>query len=317
MKDRLFKEEVQGVVFIPEDFSNSLKSGTGTEIKLYLNTQRFLPSNDINKAVSAVVLEHGRQFRIRAFRLRGLNISQAEEIVEPLKDDIHFLFNPSEAYGDFLIPAILVLIIQQTLFIALGESVAKERELGTLNELYSLAGFSTSDSLTGKGMFYLLLYFSYALFFFIVEFAIFKINFLGSYILLFSITLIFIAAMISIAIFIASFFERKILALQVIAFTSYPIFFLTGYVWPLYSMPKGVQLLSAIIPGTPYLDAYVRITQMGAGFYDVLPAVVHLLILLLLGLTAAYFRMKYLFTDTLKDKVPASLKINKSNSMVL
>ena len=296
-KDKLLSDEIQGVIIIPKDFESQIKSNKGTEIKLYLNTQRFLPSNDINKAVNEVVLDYSRRARLRAFELKGINPKQAEEIIEPLRDNIKFLFNPATTYGDFLIPAILVLILQQTLFMGLGESIAKERELGTLSNWYLAANHSTSAALTGKGMLYLLIYFCYAIYFFIIDFSLFKINFAGNYFLLLMVTMLFLISMISLSIFAASFFKRKILALQVISFTSYPIFFLTGYAWPDFAMPKSLYWISQLIPSTPFFDIYNRITFTGAGYLEIKSALLHLLILTLAGLALAFYRMRKLFTN--------------------
>ncbi len=294
-KDLLFKDKVQGVIIIPEDFESHIKSNKGTEIKLYLNTQRFLPSNDINKSVNEVVLEYNKRARLRAFEMKGINPKQVEEIVEPLRDNVKYLFNSSVAYGDFLIPAILILVLQQTLFIGLGESIAKEREFGTILNWYSTANYSTAAALTGKGMLYLIIYFCYAIFFFVIDFSIFKINFAGSYLLLFAATILFLVAMISLSIFVASFFKRKILALQVISFTSYPIFFLTGYAWPDFAMPKSLYFISQLLPSTPFFDIYSRITFMGANYSEIKGALVHILILTMVGLTLSFYRMRKLF----------------------
>lgn len=294
-KDKLLNDKVQGVIIIPSNFESQLKSNKGTEIKLYLNTQRFLPSNDINKAVNEVVLDYSKRTRLRAFEMKGINPKQAQQIVEPIKDNIRFLFNPATTYGDFLIPAILVLIFQQTLFMGLGESIAKERELGTLTNWYSTANYSTAAALTGKGTLYLLIYFCYAIFFFIIDFSVFKINFAGSYILLFAVTMLFLVSMISLSIFVASFFKRKILALQVISFTSYPIFFLTGYAWPEFAMPKSLFWISQLIPSTSFFDIYNRIIFMGANFSEIKSALLNLTILTLVGLVLTFYRMKYLF----------------------
>lgn len=294
-KDRLYSEKVQGVVIIPDKFEKSLKSGQKAELKLYLNTQRFLPSNDINKSVNEVVFSYSNKARLHALALNGINLKQAEQVIEPLHDDIRFISNPFTTYGDFLIPAIWVLIIQQTLFMGLGESVAKEREVGTVNNWFTASNKSTSAAMVGKGLFYFIVYFSYAVFFFIIEFAIYKINFVGNYLLLFSITILFLISAISLAFFIASFFKRKILALQVISFTSYPIFFLTGYAWPIFSMPKLAQWISQLLPITPYLNIFNKIVYLGSDFSEISLDFIQLLILTIIGSLITYLRMKTLF----------------------
>lgn len=299
VKDDLYNEKVQGFIIIPKDFEASFKTNKGSEIKLYLNNERFLPSNDINKAVNEVVLNYSKKSRLKILALNGINSKQANQIVEPINDDIKFLYNPSTTYGDFLIPVIMILVLQQTLFMGLGESIAKERELNTLSNWYTTSNRSTIAALTGKGLLYFIVYFSYALFFAAIEFKIFKINFAGSYLLLLVVTVIFLIAMISMTIFIASFFKRKILALQIISFTSYPIFFLTGYSWPDFAMPKSMQMLASLLPSTPFFDIYSRIITTGAKLVDIKSAVLHLIILAMIGMILSFVRMKTLFSKAL------------------
>jgi ABC-2 type transport system permease protein len=205
------------------------------------------------------------------------------------------MFNFTESYGDYLIPAIIVLIIQQTLLIGLAESVAKENENNSLQEWFFESESKTLFAIAGKSFFYFVLYASYAFLFYTLNLAIFKINFLGNANALALLTLIFLLAVIFWTIFISSFFRRKIIALQFLTLTSYPIFLISGYSWPLSSMPLWLQVISYILPSTPYFAAFTRITQMGAQLNNVIPELIHLLVLAITGLIAAYLRMHKLF----------------------
>jgi len=124
-QERLEKFDAQGVIFIPQKFEASLKSGKGADIKLYLNTTRFLVSNDINKGVNEVVQTAAVGIRVRYFQMQGYSLKQAKELMEPLHGEIKPMFNTTETYGDFLIPAILALILQQTLLMSIAETFAK------------------------------------------------------------------------------------------------------------------------------------------------------------------------------------------------
>jgi ABC-2 type transport system permease protein len=295
IKEHIYKDHDQAVIVIPENFEKSLKSGRSVTIKMYLNTVRFLVSNDINKAVNEVVFHYHKKIRMKMLEISGYSSKQAKGMQEPLNLDVRNLFNPAETYGDFLIPGILIIILQQTLLIGLSESVAREREKNSLGELFEEANRSTSAALFGKGSFYFLFFVSYAIFYFTILFPLFKINFKGSFILMMCITALFIAATIAGAIFFSSFFKRKIIALQVIAFTTFPLFFLSGYVWPLSAMPAFLQYISVILPTTPYFKSYVAITQMGAGLNDVIPFVWHLILIMIFWMVITYFRMKSIF----------------------
>lgn len=295
--DRVYSLKSHGIIFIPQGFERSLKSGNGSDLKVYLNTTKFLISNDINKAVNEVTGTIGAGVKLKYFQMQGYNIDQAMEIIEPLNCEVKPLFNPVESYGDFMIPGLLVLILQQTLLIGLAESVAKEREMGTLSELYASANKSIWAAINGKGLFYFLMFSSYAFVFFTLNFAVFKINFRGSASAAAVFTALFLASVIYMAIFFASFFKRKIVALQVFAFTSYPFFLMSGYPWPAQALPIYLKYLSWLLPVTPYLNAFNRITQMGAGWSDVMPEFYHLLILAFCGLLLTRLRAKSLLMN--------------------
>jgi ABC-2 type transport system permease protein len=295
-RDLIYRETVQAAVIIPKGFESSIKSHQGTSIKLLINSTRFLVSNDINKAMNEVVLNFNNEIKINTLQQNGFNYKQAVIVSEPLNEEVKFLFNPSETYGDFLIPGILALILQQTLLMGISESVSRERELGTFGDLFNKAKNSVSAAIIGKSMFYLMLFGSYALLFFTLHFNLFSINQKGNWLLIFFMTFLFLLPVICFGFFIASFITKKLLTLQIMALSSYPAFFLSGYSWPQISMPWLLQVISQFIPFTPFINAFTRITQMGAGLYDVIPQILHLVILSLIGILAVYFRMKYVLT---------------------
>ncbi|MGD9487121.1 MAG: ABC transporter permease [Calditrichaceae bacterium] len=302
-KDRIYSMATEGIIYIPDGFESNLKSGSGTDLKVYINTNRFLISNDINKAVNEVIGTMGAGIRLSYFRTNGNSFEQAIELIEPVRGDIRPMFNPSESYGDFLIPGLLVLIIQQTLLIGLSESMAKEREKHTLGNLFETANRSIWATIAGKASFFILLFGSYSFFMFTVLFKVFKLNFAGSKSALFVLTFLFLLSVIFLSLFVSSFFKRKILSMQFFVFTSYPIFLLSGYSWPLQSMPAMLRTFAYVLPGTPYLNAVVRITQMNAGWNHILPELLLLAILTLSGLLLTRLRMKQLINQELNENL--------------
>jgi ABC-2 type transport system permease protein len=174
----------------------------------------------------------------------------------------------------------------------LAESVSKEREQNTFTTLIAKANKSIAATIIGKGLFYLVLFTSYAFMFYTIHFSIFSINQKGSMLLILFITLIFLVSVIFLGMLAASFIKRKLLSLQLIALSSYLIFFLSGYSWPQQGMPGLLQIISQVIPFTPFISAFVRITQMGAGFSDVIPQIIQLMLLTVAGYMALHFRFK-------------------------
>ncbi|MFA7288246.1 MAG: ABC transporter permease [Melioribacteraceae bacterium] len=283
---------ISGYLFIPDNFESSIKSKTGVVLNSYLNTTRFLISNDLNKAINETVADFNKSLTLKYYYGKGINKDAAQTYIEPVATDIRSMFNTTDSYGDFLIPAILILILQQTLFFGLSESIAKENEFNTLKDYFSQAKNKINLIIHGKSLFYLIISSAYALFFFTIVYSVFNVPFRGSAVVFALITLLLLLTVIYYSLFIASFFKRKILALQFLTLTSYPIFLISGYSWRLDSMPLLVKWIAYLIPSTPFYSAFVRVIQMGAGFNDILPEIAHLLILLMVSYLVLYFRMK-------------------------
>ena len=292
--------QAQGVVWIPRDFERRIKRGQQSDLKVYLNTSRFLPANDINRAVQEVAATLNAGIRIRHFEAHGLNKGQAFEQFEPLQIDNRNLFNYRQTYGDFLIPGILVLILQQTLLFGLAMSIARESETKGWQTLYQQANGSIWAVIGGKSLGYLLLYLGYASFFFTVYFTLFKIPFRGNLLAFLAVTFLFLIAVAYLSVFVGTLFERKIIALQFLVFTSYPVFLLSGFSWPLSAMPPAVRWLAECLPTTPYLQALNRMAAMGAGWNDVWPETFHLLLLIFIGLLLTRLRIKHFLNRTIK-----------------
>jgi len=213
-----------------------------------------------------------------------------------------------------MISGIIILILQQTLLIGLGESVAKEREFHTVKDLYHTANGSTWALLFGKGFLYFVLYCGYAFFFFTFIFNMYSQRMDGSIPALVLTTALLLIDDMFMSIFIASFFKRKIISLQFFVLTTYPLFLFSGYSWPSMSMPAFVRGLSMLFPSTHYLNSFVRIAQMGAGFKEVLPEIQSLLIIAVIGLTLTIWRLKFLVSK--EDGIEADTVFHKIGKML-
>ena len=82
--------------------------------------------------------------------------------------------------------------------------------------------------------------------------------------------------------------------MEALAFTSYPLFLLSGYSWPVYAMPKPLQWLASMIPTTPMMDAVTKLCAEGAGWGPVLGDFKQLLLMLLASTLLLYWRIAVL-----------------------
>ena len=277
--DLMYKQKIQGFLWFPKNFEKKLLKLQGADVKMFLNTTRFLPSNDLNKAVNTVMMTAGSGVRLRYFEAHGINPKHAMELINPVLPEIRPIYNPTNNYGDFLLPGLLFLILQQTLLIGMGESVAVDNEEGKFAK-YLKGKNSVLSYITGKSAYYMFLYFAYFLIFFWGVYPALGVTNHGNTFALLTVGMIFAGVVSLLSILLGSFVKSQALYMGILAFSTYPFFMTSGYSWPVVAMPQPIQWLSQIIPTTHFLHAGTRIVVMGGGWSDVAIDIYKLLILL-------------------------------------
>ncbi len=293
--DELKRMHIQGFVVFPEGFEKDILKKKETHVNLFLNTTRFLPSNTLNMAVNKVMLHAGTKIRTQYFESDGVNSKIAIGLSNPIKANIKPLYNNTNSYGDFLLPALFFIILQQTLILGMAESISKDRQNGLLIPVLRASHFSVIHYMAGKPIYYILLYSTYLFFFTRVIFPVFQLPTGTSLLPVFIIGILFILTTAMYAMLIGSFIKKQTHAMEILAFSTYPLFLLSGYSWPLSSMPAFLQEIAALIPTTPMLEAMRRLYLMGGSWQDVIPQFQHLLLILGFSaflLTARLYQIK-------------------------
>ena len=293
-QEKMYNGEVQGYFYIQKDLEKLLLSQKQANVNVVLNASRFLPSSDLLSTVTKVCLTVGAGVRKTYFNKQGMSDEEAMTMTNPINLDYRPLYNPDMTYGSFLLPGLLAIILQQTLLIGVAASLASEREEKKLKSLYNLSGHNISKIIFGKSLLYFFVFMIFGLFFTVVNFSVFGVEVRGSYWALALVTAIFIATVIVFGMLIGSFFRTKLLTFQVMVFSSYPIFLITGYSMPYIALPGFIQFCSDMLPTSPFLKAYISVVQEGGSLSDNLPAIIHLLLLWLLFSLLLIFRIKYL-----------------------
>ncbi|HAJ78943.1 MAG TPA: hypothetical protein DCO75_04160 [Fibrobacteres bacterium] len=276
----LLKEmKVMAIVIIPEGYHNKLTTGQQAVLSVSVNNTRFLIASDISKGLTEVIASLSNQICVKDLQKTGYSNEQAKSLSEPVVPLITFAYNTTESYGDFIIVALLLMILQQSLMIGVAVSMSGEREWKSLPSLLTMANNSPMKLMIGKTGFYFILYSVYALFYYTFHFSFYSLPLNGSVPALVAFTGLHLLTIIMIALCLSSFCKSRLMAINAFLFSSFPIFMLSGYSWPLQSLPKPLLLLTQLIPTTPYLKGYAVLTQMNGSWADVAPQFLHLGIL--------------------------------------
>ncbi len=293
-KEKLNRGEVEGYFYIQSGFEQNILSLKQSNVNLVLNASRFLPSSDLLSSVTQVCLTVGAGVRAQYFSKQGMNNSQTMVMTNPINLNYRPLYNEAVTYGAFLLPGLLAIILQQTLLIGVGATMTSERENLTLHQLYRTSGRNISKIILGKGFLYFFVFMVFAFFFFEVSFKVLEIPLKGGYSSLLTLMALFISTIIVLGLLIGSFFKTKMLIYQVMVFSSYPIFLVTGYSLPYIAFPKPIQLFSDMLPTSPFFKVYLSIVQAGGTLADNLPAIIHLVALWIFYLALLFWRLRHM-----------------------
>jgi len=260
-----------GIVVIPENFEKDILSGKQANVAAFADGGYFLIYRQIISGSVKTVGTFSTGVEIKKLMLEGKSYEQAIEMRDPLQADIHFWFNASSGYGSFVMPGIIIIILQQTLLIGIGMvgGTAKEKKQDNFMVPAALKPGGVLPILFGKTLTYLTIYAVNCVFTMVWIHSWFNYPNLGSYLSVLLLTLPFLLAVIFMGITFSIMFRRRESSITFMVFLSPIVVFLSGLSWPASSIPPVVYNLAHLFPSTIMVPAYLRIRSMGVGLYEI------------------------------------------------
>lgn len=264
------EQKVYGVIRIPSSLSRDLTNGAQTYVGVYCDMSSMLYYKAILVTVTNVSLDVNKDIKVE-HHLAGTTERQDEVTKTPIEYDYVPLYNPQSGFAAFLIPPVLMLIIQQTLFLGIGMSMgnSRERYSGSVipfNKWYK----NPVNIVFGKGLPYFFLYLILAIYMFVVVTDMFTLPSLGDYWTFLVFMVPYLLACIFMGIVLSVFVYRREDCIMLFVFMSVPMLFLSGLSYPWSSMPEFWKYVACVFPSTFGMNGYVKISSMGASIYDVL-----------------------------------------------
>ena len=243
--------KVQAIMVIQPDFQRDILRGRQGQVALFGNGALLAHGSAALGGFSDALGAFAQDAALVQARFAGAGTGPVLKLVR------RPLFNTREGYGSTVVPAVAILIVQQTLLMGIGLVIGTMQArsgrltmpptrvlgmsaafgvLGTLSLLY-FAGFvfwlqdyPRAGDLTGLGV----------------------------------TTLLFVGAVVAMGLVAASFYRTRERAFQLIALLSLPMFFLAGVSWPVSAFPTPLAWLAKLLPSTAGITAMVKFNQMGA-----------------------------------------------------
>ena len=260
-KEAMWSDEIAGYMVIPSGLEQQVLSGKAASVSVLGNGGYFLLNKNVQmgflKAVSTVSagIEVKKNVAQGAYSATAAANTQAVPLV------IIPLYNQTEGYGAYVVPAVSILILQQTLLIAtamlIGTWYEQRRHAtsirGWLGRIAALSMFSFIIGCFYYGWTFELHHYPRGQ------------NMLGSLLFL----LLFCPTVATLGCVLGLWFRQRERSMQILIFSSLPMFFVSGYPWPADQLPTVLQIIRWFVPTTPGINTSVQLNQMGASISQV------------------------------------------------
>ena len=262
---------VYGIIYIPEEFARDISQGKQTSVSIFSDMSGLLYYKSLLMATTNVSLEMNKDIKIK--RMGNTTARQDEISTAPIEYEEVSLFNPQDGFASFLIPAVLILIIQQTLLLGIGLSAGTARETNRYQALVPLSRKynGTLRIVLGKSLAYFLIYAMVSAYVLCAVPKMFSLVQLPDPITLLVFIIPYLFACIFFAMTCSIFIHHRESCMMIYVFTSVPLLFISGISWPGAAIPDFWKVVSWIFPSTFGINGFVRINSMGATLSDVLP----------------------------------------------
>ncbi|MBD5179560.1 MAG: ABC transporter permease [Bacteroides sp.] len=261
--------EIYAFVVIPADFDRTLDQGRQAVIGVYADMAGMLYYKSALLAATNVSLALNKELKVERF-YTGATPRQEAIATQPVDYDYVALYNPQSGFASFLMPAVMMLIIQQTLMLGIGMVGGGIRERFNGRALPPMRAFGNPLAVTfGKTIVYFAIYIIIAAYMFTVVNYLFGLPARGRFVTYIAFIVPYILACIFMGITFSSFLYRREDCIVLFVFMSVPLLFISGISWPGAAIPRFWQWVGMLFPSTYAVNGYVRINSMGASLGQV------------------------------------------------
>lgn len=268
-KKMLDKKKAYGILYFPSEFSKNLNTGKQATVSLFCDMSSLLFYKAYLLAATEVSLDLGKEVRLHT--VPGASEKQEQITVNPIPYESVTIFNTQNGFASFLVPAILILVLQQTLVLGIGMLGGTAREK---NRFHSLVPVSRHFSGTlrivfGKSLTYLLIYVVVCIWVLAIVPKLFTLPQVGDPLTVLLFVLPYLFACIFFAMTLSGFMTSRESPMLVFVFTSVILLFISGVSWPKEAIPPFWQVIGYAFPSTPGIQGFIRINTSGASLNEV------------------------------------------------
>ena len=280
LREAIVAGRVSVGIEIPPDFARQQLRNLPADFLVLIDGSDSTISSQTLAAANGVALERSLAEIARRTGIRDL----------PLQAHPLLLFNPDSRSANLLIPGLIAILLTFSGTVLAAFGIVRERERGTLEQLM-VTPASPVGVILGKLLPYMGLGFVQLVTILVVMVTLFKVPIHGSLPLFFGLATIYLFSLLALGLVISSRAKTQMEAIQFAQGFLLPSVLLSGYVFPLFSLPGPLRAFANLLPATHFIKISRGIIIRGAGFVDLWPNVAALLVIdavLILASTRAF-----------------------------
>ena len=250
--DRLLNlNTARAVLVIPEDFARGLAAGTRPQVQVIINGDNANTATTVMGYAASIVQSAG------AAAFEG-QVRQPPVSIEP-----RIWYNPELRSTLFLVPGLIAYILMITAVISTAISIVREKESGTIEQV-RMAPIDTFSFVVGKSIPYFLISLTSAALIVFAAMLLFGLPMRGNWLSLLVAVSLFIAGALGQGLLISTMAETQQVAFQAAMLSSFlPTLMLSGFIFPISSMPAALRLVTYVVPARYFLVALRGIVLKG------------------------------------------------------
>ena len=271
-KNQFMAQKVSGFLVIPTEFSKNVLLGQSPTVAYAGDASYFLVYGTIIEGLMKAGGTISAEIRVANMTIDGIPITQAVKTFQPFNSNYIPVFNHNMGYQQYVVPAVFVLILQQTLLMAVGvrQKIVKPHEKSPKIMLIRFSLFLCVELVL-------------ACFYFGSVFDFYDISRFSHPLELLILLVPFLTSVILLGFIIGELFPNCESLLLVVLFSSMPIVFSAGFIWPVEMIPSLLVSVMHLLPSDFAINGFLLLNQQGSGLQGVMKS-----LLRLYGLSAFY-----------------------------
>jgi len=263
LADSLIKSNKSfATIIFEEDFTKKVKQGKGGSVDIVVNGFNMIYSKVLYKAIAQVLLDESKSIQIRRLVEKGFSKKESSIRATPITTDIFAPGNPYFNYAIYLLPGMLLSILQMSCSFASIWIFREEKETAP-GRITPRKGYKTAWLLARLTPIYLLSLMA-AIILFSVYFPVLGIPINDGYGKIILLTNLYIIASIGMGTFLSLILSNLVTAAQALLVINAPSFVFSGYTFPRWAMPEAISKFAELIPLTHYLEAFFPLFLFGS-----------------------------------------------------